>query len=551
MKKALWFLLLLSLLASAAACRKQPAGSEPAPESAPAEPAVQTEQTPADTDPQGDVPDPADMTAEDMPESAEEIRLEAIPTQSGRHAVSDGEFLYFTIHSADETAGMWKEGDGLFRATLSMEDPVLLVHGNCRSLVLDGELLYFYLEDAGGRSSICSVDKQGTQVRRIVPDVEASDSLGMWNGKLFFVQQNGGLCIVDDMESGSYTPFAPEHHKVLQACPAPENRIWLSAVDNRNLSVSLFIYDPADGSCWGIFPMLGNFAVGEDGVYCLIRVPDQPEYPDYRQYNYALMRVDEHFDPVFTGIEGRLDGTLLPYGPYLLYAKYTQVEEKANLGETSARKLFCYDTRTGTETALPRDEFIGIDISLRAVSNGWLFYNAYDYYASDPESVEFCDCRCCDLSGGHPQIVLGSLIPEADSSAASLAYDLSTQEFMEARRQEEEEALRNTPYGPGISYLYLKAGDKSACFRLVRMDGTLQFQVLLAPGEETTQSFPCGKYILKTAYGDTWISDDEAFGSDGRYSATDPFTFESNASYEISTGTHGDFHGDSQAGFTG
>ena len=550
MKKALWFLLMLSLLA-AASCRKQPAASDPAPASAPAETADPDKPAPFETDSDKGVPEPADMTADDVPESAKEILLEAIPTQVGRHAVSDGEFLFFTIHSADETAGMWKEGDGLFRATLSMENPLLLVHGNCRSLVLDGDLLYFFLEDAGGRSSICSVDRQGTQVRQIVSDVEASDSLGLWNGKLFFVQRDGSLCIVDDMETGSYTPFAPEHHKVLQACPAPENRIWLSVVDNWNLSVSLFIYDPADGSCWGVYPMLGNFAVGEDGVYCLIQVPDQPEYPDYRQYNYALMRIDENFDPVFTGTEGRFDSTLLSYGPYLLYAKYTQVEEKAGLGEASARKLFCYDTRTGTESALPRDEFIGIDISLRGISYGWLFYNAYDYYANDPESLEFSGSRCCDLSGERTPVSLENLIPEAVASQASLAYDLSTQEFMEARRQEEEEALRNTPYGPGISYLYLKAGDKSACFRLVRMDGTLQFQVLLAPGEETTQSFPCGKYILKTAYGDTWISDDEAFGSDGRYSATDPFTFESNASYEISTGTHGDFHGDSQAGFTG
>ncbi len=234
MKKALWFLLLLSLLA-AAACRKQPADSNPAPESAPAGPAVQAEQAPSETDPHEAMTVPADVTDEDTPESAKEILLEAIPTQVGRHAVSDGEFLFFTIHSSDETAGMWKEGDGLFRATLSMENPLLLVHGNCRSLVLDGDLLFFFLEDAGGRSSICSVDRQGTQVRQIVSDVEASDSLGLWNGKLFFVQRDGSLCIVDDMETGSYTPFAPEHHKVLQACPAPGNRIWLSAVDNWNL----------------------------------------------------------------------------------------------------------------------------------------------------------------------------------------------------------------------------------------------------------------------------------------------------------------------------
>jgi hypothetical protein len=58
------------------------------------------------------------------------------------------------------------------------------------------------------------------------------------------------------------------------------------------------------------------------------------------------------------------------------------------------------------------------------------------------------------------------------------------------------------------------------------MDGSTEFMVLLSPGEETSRSFPCGRYTLKTAEGDTWISDEEAFGDAGHYSTTDIFTFE-------------------------
>lgn len=44
---------------------------------------------------------------------------------------------------------------------------------------------------------------------------------------------------------------------------------------------------------------------------------------------------------------------------------------------------------------------------------------------------------------------------------------------------------------------------------------------------------------------------EEAFGSSGSYSTTEVFDFEAGASYQITSGTQGDFYGDSQSGFTG
>ncbi len=125
----------------------------------------------------------------------------------------------------------------------------------------------------------------------------------------------------------------------------------------------------------------------------------------------------------------------------------------------------------------------------------------------------------------------------------------------EERKQEEARKLHemydDEPYGPGTSRLHLSAdSDKAACFRLVKMNGDTEFMEYLEPGESITKTFPEGRYTLKVAKGDKWISDEEAFGSKGHYSTTDVYTFEANYDYEISAGTRGDFRSDSASGFT-
>ena len=125
-----------------------------------------------------------------------------------------------------------------------------------------------------------------------------------------------------------------------------------------------------------------------------------------------------------------------------------------------------------------------------------------------------------------------------------------------AQIESEEESRYNETmvgevYGPGTSKLYLKTGSKSECYKLIRMDGTVEFQELLGPNQKKTMSFPCGKYELKIAAGDEWISDEEAFGPAGDYDTTGAFVFEAGESYQITTSTTGNIYGDSQDGFTG
>ena len=214
MKKLILFLLIISLFSSSAACGKQETKTEPEP--AP-EKQEDAEKLPEPSKPQEE-PEPE-------PQVAEAVTVEAIPTQYGEHAVSDGEYIYFTVHSGD--GDTWNvERDGLFRADLSMENVVKLARGNCHSLYLDGENLYFVLQDKSGLTSVCSIDKNGTEVRRIVKDVEGAESLGMQNGKLFFVQM-GSFCIVEDTETGEVTRYSPERVGVTQALPAKNGDVWL------------------------------------------------------------------------------------------------------------------------------------------------------------------------------------------------------------------------------------------------------------------------------------------------------------------------------------
>lgn len=104
----------------------------------------------------------------------------------------------------------------------------------------------------------------------------------------------------------------------------------------------------------------------------------------------------------------------------------------------------------------------------------------------------------------------------------------------------------------GTSTLYLKSGDELiSCFKLYDADGNLIWTELLKPGESKTVSFDSGKYYLKIGEGEKWISDDEAFGSDGNYSSTGLYNFLPGQSYTIGSGTTGDFHAESQSEFTG
>lgn len=116
--------------------------------------------------------------------------------------------------------------------------------------------------------------------------------------------------------------------------------------------------------------------------------------------------------------------------------------------------------------------------------------------------------------------------------------------------------LADNTFGDDEVKLTLSAEDKAVCAKLFLADAAGKGQevltVFIKPNESATMFFSAGIYILKLASGDTWISDEEAFGEAGSYSATEAFTFEKGGKYELKASeTQGDFHADSADGFTG
>lgn len=117
-------------------------------------------------------------------------------------------------------------------------------------------------------------------------------------------------------------------------------------------------------------------------------------------------------------------------------------------------------------------------------------------------------------------------------------------------------ALADNTFGDGSVRLTLEADDKTVCAKLFPADAVGKGQEVLTafikPDESAELYFSAGVYILKLASGDTWISDEEAFGEAGSYSSTDAFSFEEGGRYELKTSSsQGDFHADNAHGFTG
>lgn len=286
--------------------------------------------------------------------------------------------------------------------------------------------------------------------------------------------------------------------------------------------------------------------VVNDKAYFLIFIPEEEDTSDDPKSHYELFSCERWGEWASTGISWEYrwaeESMISAYGDYVFYARPCKMKEGVDWAEEGEERYLpcCYNTVTGDETVLMRSCGFNCSVYAVNVSSDYLLISSYDGPDCDGSSI-----KIEKLS--NPSVVYDAteLVCDAETADAFVQQEA-------AEKAAEEEALRNEPYGPGTSTLHISApDDKSACFRLVRMDGSTEFIVLLSPGEETSHSFPCGRYTLKTAEGDNWISDEEAFGDTGHYSTTDVFNFEVGGAYEISSGTRGDFYSDDAGGFTG
>ena len=423
---------------------------------------------------------------------ADAVDVESIPVAYGSVSASDGKYLYFAYRSNDD------EG-GLYRVDLGLKQAEMLDRGKFSGLHLQDGMLY-YVEGAGiGSDKITYrlLDTQGLQSEEIT-------------------EQSFREAATATDPSEGFTP--------------PDDERYCAVVGDKTYYIKY----------------LGKSAENEESD----SVP---------LFDYALYACDAAGTETPTGVEwksrGTIEGVLCAYGDYVFYGRpwhpgSNNGDSEAKDGEepdyTKTREErpeyvpCCYNTKTGVETLLVRDRGINGGVHSVNAASGFLVTSTYE--------DDVCDGSSMIIESLSDPGLMRHAYELVDEATEAQAF--TQQEADEAAA--EEEALRNEPYGPGTSTLRLSAPEgKSACFRLVRMDGSTEFMVLLDPGEEVAQSFPNGRYTLKVAEGTTWISDEEAFGPEGHYSTTDVFTFESGGTYEISAGTRGDFSSDSASGFTG
>lgn len=127
-------------------------------------------------------------------------------------------------------------------------------------------------------------------------------------------------------------------------------------------------------------------------------------------------------------------------------------------------------------------------------------------------------------------------------------------EYIDPDAGKYEQSIPLQEFGVGSATVYVTSDDTMACYKLfmVEQDGTLTeaLTCLLEPYARANMYVAPGVYVLKTAEGVEWISDEEAFGSSGHYTKTEPTELEAGYRYSIGTGPDGDFYGDDAKGFT-
>ncbi|SCW26791.1 hypothetical protein SAMN02910456_00148 [Ruminococcaceae bacterium YRB3002] len=481
--------------------------------------------------------------------------LEDISTEDsayGYQAIALGDYIYFAVRSYDDQYISDPAVDGLYMTDRNLGNPVRIARGNCSFLWYSKEntCIDMCFKDATGDYSIAGIDLGGNEIKRLVKDAQGA-ACPITSNEIIYCINNGYLLQFNTLDdTADPEVFKPETGNIISA-----ERFGTAikmVVFNLNEKVyELYDYNPATRDPRYLGEIGYNPCLFEDRTYFCQQTEGQPDQEDIRQYEYELVYVIDDSNKVNgTGVTGRFCQGIVKADHYLFYSKYE------GEGSDLYARPYCFDIDSGKEYSIVRSDFDGYSVFVKDIASGYMFYDCYPMgEAADEVPEKPVVCKCIKLTDNSPAIDLNSLAgaaPDSEGVKADDIYIQMTEEEREAaRREREEEALRNETYGPGESTLRLRADNHSSCYKLVRMDGTVEFQILLEPGDSVSKSFPCGRYILKIASGDTWISDEEAFGPDGDYDTTDVFNFQENETYIISVGTRGDFRGDSQSGFTG
>ncbi len=494
----------------------------------------------------------------------------ALATTHGYDMVSDGRYIYFAQHSFKRGYTSAGEKDGLYRTDLSLGAPEMIDRDYCMGLNLsDGLLTYFHEGDMKkGEVGFYQADPEELWTSRLYFKDAKWQSAFLLDHEIAYLgynRQYNTTLICVDLEDEDYTREVDIGEGEILEANITNGTVYFILRNNENghrkicvLNTGTLEYKELDDTWQDVMAV-------KDGCVYYLGAPEGANYeegPDWdtttpegdrRDREYVLKKADADGHIEEPGLRGKIGDRLIAYGDYMVYTKYME-DAPDDHGESIHGRPCLFNTVTGEEWMIDRKEFTGKEIRLRDVSAGYLYLDEYSCITYDKEGYDlslFDHSFFCSISDPGKAILTSESVVSTDAlNAKREQWDREDAEAKAEEERRKQEEILNTPYGPGKSSLVLSAKeDRSACYKLVKTDDAVEFQVLLSPGESVTKSFPCGYYVLRVAEGDTWISDEEAFGSDGSYSRTDLFYFEDGNSYRISVGQTGDFHNTGQGDF--
>jgi hypothetical protein len=433
---------------------------------------------------------------------------------SGFRMVSDGNYIYYSQYSEP----------GLRKIRRDLSEEVLLADEDCTYLNLAGETLYYIVPDSG----IWSMKTDGSDRKQLEMAHDAS-GLSYENGALYYIQN---YTLYQLKLGGIETPAAELEEEYGAAAAAGSSdqvyseRFSEDTVNSLAAGGGHLFYTTSGGEeddLYMLDPLTGESSKIASGVRSDIFVYDgriyfeeEDKLPDL-DVNTRICSLDlsgrdriQYFEEVNAG------GYFSVSDGYLLF---TRIHTG---GENNFDGSYLYRMDLASRDLIPL--FPDLDVSTTLISAGG--YVWFDHFSYDT----LITSDYWGTMDGKKVGMIAKLRPLETKRSAYL------DPYVE-------------PYGPGESYLSLSTDDLSACFKLFKMDGTKEFEEFLDPNSQKVVSFPSGRYTLKIAEGTEWLGDSEAFGEDGHYSTTDVYKFADGYTYEIVSGTTGNFAEDNLNGF--
>ena len=477
--------------------------------------------------------DDAEEEEEKRPEATEvdSLDIPLVSSPSGEYMAGDGNRLFFYYDDTNVT----DEREGIYQTDLKKSKTKIITDG-WNPCSADGRLYVSYNGEIDYLSKDFDETKKACETDGGAENMSYySGSIGGKKGKYLFFTDQSGMHAGKIIDDGRVSIIKGDFF----------NR---DGVDILSVGDSMAFFSGGSGLTALDLDSKEETEVTDANIYAACAIgdtvyflTDMEDYPDSGKKGASIELAfwTPGEEVVYTRLLGKFEPEmLLGYGDYLFYSRQIYAD-------SYEVRPYCYNTKTDEEFKFERSQYEDDSIKVFGVSDGYMYIMVGPYGL--PEK-----CLLESISDPDVSVDLIDLVKGSGKSGAIKKIEDDEKKAEEEKQAREEEERRNEPYGPGTSKLYLEApDDQYACYRLVRRDGTYEFQELLKPGESIMKEFPCGRYTLKIAKGDKWISDEEAFGETGHYSTTELFTFEDGEAYQIGSGSEGNVYGDSQSGFNG